>query len=281
MAETTIVSAAKAASAQKPQQNTKATAAAANIIVRTLPPSVQPIVKEMLKKGILFPSDLEKLAGGSNGKYNPHKRKQGHPRKTLPDFPESFPEGSGIDYSNLYDERTEKIINAAVKSLRDTGLFDLDYEDMGQEIRIRLPFMLQSLKPVPGKPDTRYRYISTAVYNLVTSMIRKRRRDNGNMTFVSIEANLDEEGELSFENVVAFDDRLEKERDLAETIEELNYIFPKLDKRDQAIAFMHAYLDMSYGKIAERFGVFKNEIFYRMTVAIPARAKAIRDGLEM
>ena len=44
---------------------------------------------------------------------------------------------------------------------------------------------------------------------------------------------------------------------------------------------MHAYLDMSYGKIAERFGVFKNEIFYRMTVAIPARAKAIRDGLEM
>ena len=280
MAATTIISAAKTASAQKPQQNTKATAAAANEIVRTLPTFVQSIVNEMLKNGILFPSDLEKLAGDSNVKHNPHKRKQGRPRKEVTSYPASFPESTGIDYSNLYDERTEKIINAAVKRLRKSGLFDLDYEDMGQEIRIRLPFMLQSFKPIPGKPDSRYSFTSTAVYNLVTSMIRKRRRDNGNMTFVSIEANLDEEGELSFENVVAYDDQSEKERELAETIEELDYIFPKLDKRDQAITFMRAYLDMSYGQIADRFGVVKNEIFYRMTVAIPAKAKAIRDGLE-
>ena len=60
-------------------------------------------------------------------------------------------------------------------------------------------------------------------------------------------------------------------------LEILSIILPRLSARDQEIAFMRAFLDMSYGEIAKRLGVVKNEVFYRMTVAIPTKMKAMKE----
>ena len=256
-----------------------ATAATANEIVRTLPTSVQSTVNEMLKKGILFPSDLERLTGDPNTKYPPNKRKQGRPRKEVTSYPASFPESTGIkSYDDLFDAKTEKIIKAAGKRLFETGLFNSDFEDMEQELRMRLPSMILKFKAVPGKPEFRYRFISTAVYNKVNRMIETRRRENSHLSFVSLEENLDETGELTLENAIACDDPSSRDRAFAEMCEELEYWFSKLDMRDREIAFMRACLKMSYGEIAKRLGVVKNEVFYRMTVAIPTKIKAMKEA---
>ena len=262
----------------KKTSSSAATAATANEIVRTLPTSVQSIVNEMLKKEILFPSDLEKLAGNPDIKYNPHKRKQGRPRKEVTSYPASFPESTGIkSYADLFDAKTEQIIKAAGKRLFDTGLFNSDFEDMEQELRMRLPSMILKFKAVPGKPEFRYRFISTAIYNKVNRMIENRRRENRHLSFVSLEENLDENGELTLESAIASDDPSSRDHDFAEVCEELDYWFPKLDMRDREIAFMRACLLMSYGEIAKRLGVVKNEVFYRMTVAIPTKIKAMKE----
>lgn len=269
MAETTIVSAAKAASAQKSQQNAKFIAAIENCCIPTF---VKPVIIELIGDGILFESDLERLTGDPNAKYEPNKRRRGRPQKEVTEFPESFPEQTGItSYDALFDERTKAIMMTAAIRILDSDTH-VDYADMISEMWQKLPSKMMSFKAKPGDPESRYKFISTAVNNIANTFWGKRKRERERLPCVSLEEHLDSFGELTLENVIIREDHSTKDRNMAETLEELVRIFPKLDKRDQAILIMKTYFEMSFREIAERFGVVKNEIHYRMTVAIPAMA---------
>ena len=269
MAELSKATADQTASAQKPQQNAKFIAAIENCCIPTF---VKPVIIELIGDGILFESDLERLTGNPNAKYEPNKRRRGRPQKEVTEFPESFPEQTGItSYDDLFDKRTMAIMTTAAIRILDSDTH-VDYADMISDMWLKLPGKMISFKAKPGDPESRYKFISTAVNNIANTFWGKRKRERECLPCVSIEEHLDSFGELTLENAIIREDHSTKDRNMAETLEELVRIFPKLDKRDQAILIMKTYFEMSFREIAERFGVVKNEIHYRLTVAIPAMA---------
>lgn len=264
--------AAKAASAQKPQQNELARAAA--IISRNLPDFLQPLANALLKGGIARPQDF---TGETPRRANEPKQKQsrrrGRPRNGIRPFPTSFPVGSGITWDNLYDARTEKILSGVKRYLAESGLFGVDLEDKVQEIREELPFRLQSFTPVPGKPESRYKFTSTAVYNMAKSQISRRQCEIGQgMPTISLEENLNAEGELTLKDTLSCEDTALR-RD--EAIDTLRLVFPQLEEQDQAIVFLSSWFELSISQIADRIGMSPNNVHYRLNTIIPRTAKEI------
>ena len=263
------LSAAKTASVQKSQQNVTAAAAIEKCCI---PDFVKLIVIELMENGILTPDDLERLEGDPNAKCVPNKRKHGRPQKEVTEFPESFPEYTGItSYEDLFNERTKAIIAMAAARVLGSDTH-VDYADMISEMWRKLPGKMMSFKAKPGDPESRYKFISTAVNNIANTFGAKLKRERERLPCISLDALLDGYGELTVGGIIVHEDRSTKDRNMAETLEVLARVFPKLDKRDQAFVILKTYFEMSYREIAERFDVAKNEVFYRLTVAIPEMA---------
>lgn len=264
--------AALAASAQKPQQNELARATA--IISRNLPDFLQPLANTLLKNGIARPQDI---TGETPRRANEPKQKQyhrrGRPRNGIRPFPTSFPVGSGITWDNLYDARTEKILSSVARDMAETRLFGADLEDKVTVIREELPFRLQSFTPVPGKPESRYKFTSTAVYNMAKSLIRQRLREiEQGMPTISLEENLNAEGGLTLKDTLSCEDTALR-RD--EAIDTIRLVFPQLEEQDQAIVFLSSWLELSISQIADRIGMSPNNVHYRLNTIIPRTAKEI------
>ena len=269
MEETIRKNAAQSASAQKPQSQAQSRAEA--IIRRDVPDFLRELVFGLLASGAARPQDFTESAQKPNApKYRP-QRGRGRHRKGIRPFPMAFPAGTGITWENLYDEQTEKILNGVKRYLAESGLFGADLEDKVQEIREELPFRLQSFTPVPGKPESRYKFTSTAVYNMAKSQISRRQREiELGMPTISLEEKLDADGELTIEDTLAADDAASRREDALDT---LRLVFPALEERDQAIVFLHGYLELSIAQIAERLGMSANGVHHRLTVVIPRTAR--------
>lgn len=264
--------AALAASAQKPQPNELARAAA--IISRNLPDFLQSLANTLLKNGIARPQDF---TGETPRRANEPKQKQyrrrGRPRNGIRPFPTSFPVGSGITWDNLYDARTEKILSSVARDMAETRLFGADLEDKVTVIREELPFRLQSFTPVPGKPEFRYKFTSTAVYNMAKNLIRQRLREiEQGMPTISLDENLNAEGGLTLKDTLYCEDTALR-RD--EAIDTLHLVFPQLEEQDQAIVFLSSWLELSISQIADRIGMSPNNVHYRLNTIIPRTAKEI------
>ena len=272
MAESTNVRAAKlAASAQKPQHDTLALAAVD--ISSRFPDFLQSLVIRLLESGKAYPEDFSGKTPYSNTPKPKEARKRGRRRKGVRPFPTSFPEDSGITWSNLYDARTKKILDGVTVYLAKANIFGADLEDVVLEIREALPFCLQKFSPVPGKPDARYSFTANALFNLAKSKIGQRRREiQDGLPTISLEETLDDDGELPILDTVPCEDN---EQRVSEALEVLRVVFPLLEERDQAIAFMSAYLDLSVEQIGERLGMSQNGVHYRLVKVIPRVAKKI------
>lgn len=272
MEETIHKNAAKAASAQKPQQNELARAAA--IISRNLPDFLQPLANALLKGGIARPQDF---TGETPRRANEPKQKQsrrrGRPRNGIRPFPTSFPVGSGITWDNLYDARTEKILSGVARYMAESRLFGADLEDKVTVVREEIPFSLQRFRPVPGKPDARYDFTAHAAYNTAKNLIRQRLREiEQGMPTISLEENLNAEGELTLKDTLSCEDTALR-RD--EAIDTLRLVFPQLEEQDQAIVFLSSWLELSISQIADRIGMSPNNVHYRLNTVIPRTAKEI------
>lgn len=208
----------------------------------------------------------------------PPKRRQGRPRIEVTEYPETFPEQTGIkSYDDLFDTQTEEIIKTAGKWLFDTGMFNSDFEDMEQEIRMRLPAEVQKFNAFSKNNRSRYHFIKHVVHRIGVSLYKRRITDLKYDQTISLDTAMDENGDFTLENEIDVEDQTSKARRQYEVLEILSIILPRLSARDQEIAFMRAFLDMSYGEIAKRLGVVKNEVFYRMTVAIPAKVYSMKE----
>lgn len=263
--------AAQAASAKKPQSQAQSRAEA--IIRRDVPDFLRELVFGLLASGAARLQDFTESAPKPNApKYRP-QRGRGRHRKGIRPFPTTFPAGTGITWENLYDEQTEKILNGVKRYLAESGLFGVDLEDKVQEIREELPFRLQSFSPVPGKPESRYKFTSTAVYNMAKSQISRRQREiEQGMPTISLEENLNAEGELTLKDTLYCEDTA-LHRD--EAIDTLRLVFPLLEEQDQAIVFLSSWLELSISQIADRIGMSPNNVHYRLNTVIPRTAKEI------
>ena len=272
MADSTNVKAAKqAASAPKPQHD--ALALAAVDISSRFPDFLQSLVIRLLESGKAYPQDFSGKMPCFNDPKPKGTRRRGRHRKGIRPFPTSFPEGSGITWANMYDVRTEKILDGVAVYLAKTNIFGADLEDVVLEIREELPFCLQKFSPAPGKPDARYNFTANAAYNLAKSKIGQRRREiRDGLPTISLEESLDDDGELAIIDTIPCENN---ELRVAESLEMLRLVFPLLDERDQAIVFMSAYLDLSVAQIGERLGKKRGSIHYRLTKVIPRIAKKI------
>ncbi len=90
------------------------------------------------------------------------------------------------------------------------------------------------------------------------------------MPTISLEEKLDADGELTIEDTLAADDAASRREDVLDT---LRLVFPALEERDQAIVFLHGYLELSIAQIAERLGMSANGVHHRLTVVIPRTAR--------
>lgn len=189
----------------------------------------------------------------------------------LPEFPETFPEETGITYENLFDERTKKIIAAALRRLVSTGLFSNPPADQESEIRMKLPSKMLKFTPNPDDRDARYKFTSTVVYRMINTMISRRRKKY--QVIESLEKQVNKDGSITLADVIN-DEAADRMQSRMVACDQLGWYLPMLKERDRQILFMNVWLGLTYREIARRLGVTKTAIEKRLSIVIPNIVKS-------
>lgn len=242
-----------------------------------IPDYLYPTFQVLLSEGIISEQDFEPSRGDAKV-----KDKEPSTSGQMQPYPVNFPAETGITYENIFDRRTEKIIAVALKRAVNSGLFLSPPIEVESAIRRKLPFAMLKFIPLPEKPDSRYVFTSTVVYNLVKSMItRKRGRISEDAEtksqkpyLVSLDREFNDNDRRNLLEIIPdrSSDRLKRQQ---EASEELVVILPRLSGRDRQILFMHSWLNLTYREIGKRLGISKSAVEKRLNSKIPHIARRI------
>lgn len=244
-------------------------------ISETVPAPFQSIAFKYLNGICLKPEDFNQTPAKEGSTSKASERRVGRPTAEQRPFPTSFPAGSGITYSNLYDPRTMKIIGGCLRRLQESRLFsEAELDDCRIDLMEELPFMLQGFNPQAAVTDGRYKFTSTALGHRTDALFNKR---NSTQRPVSLNREINEDGELidalgekDCADLCVYDKGFAK----MEALEELEYLASKLPERDVLLILMKHHLGMTEEEIAPRLQLSRSAVHKRLD-AIPELAKAI------
>lgn len=244
-------------------------------ISETIPTPFQSIAIKYLNGVYLKPEDFLPTPAKEGSASKANKGRVGRPAAEQKPFPTSFPAGSGITYSNLYDPRTTKIIGGCLRRLQESRLFsEAELEDCRIDLMEALPFMLQGFKPQTAVKDARYKFTSTALGHRTDAIFNKR---SSTQRPVSLNREINEDGELidalgekDCADLCVYDKGFAR----MEALEELAYLVSKLPERDTLLILMKHHLGMTEEEIAPRLQLSRSAVHKRL-VAIPELAKTI------